>query len=92
MGACLFAIDENIAPVIHSSEVEQKKFALPIAGDVYGTVIPHTFNEIGVADSGKFAFRAIRHIDSGLKTAGLFPLALSTALAGIKTAAPIPVE
>ena len=56
MGSSLFTVDKNAALIINAAKVEKDDFPCPFSRGSECTVIPHTFNEVRVADAGKFAF------------------------------------
>lgn len=51
-----FTIDVDLRTIIHSTEVQEYLFSIPVRWDGNIALIPHLFDEIGIAYSRKFTF------------------------------------
>jgi len=62
-----FTIDVDLRTIIHSTEVQEYLFFIPVRWDGNIALIPHLFDEIGIAYSRKFTFRAEGYSDVLIK-------------------------
>ena len=92
MSADFHAVDVDGTLIIHSAEMQQYLFILPLIWDRELSVVPDRIDKIGVSDPRQAAFRGKRHIDKLIEAFGILPRFIFAAVILVKGAAPSAVE